>query len=145
MNLMSSIEFGKTLKDVSDSEYRRLRDNFDNLLLQPLQLGFFVPCDLEGNVLEEPKKMTPSCGCSGICNNPCDEALNIEKYQEAKERCLFEGFEKSRVTGFDFAIGVCLFRLIDHRNIESLLNNKHKICLTLTQTALKQIGITDKK
>ena len=44
-NLKSSLQFGETLKSVSDSDYRRLRDNYDALLKKPLQLGFFVPCD----------------------------------------------------------------------------------------------------
>lgn len=29
--------------------------NYARFLKKPLQLGMFVPCDLEGNVLEEPE------------------------------------------------------------------------------------------
>ena len=32
--LQSSLQFGETLKSVSDSDYRRLRDNYDALLKQ---------------------------------------------------------------------------------------------------------------
>ena len=45
--LVSSLEFRKKLKNVSDSEYRRLRDNYDDFLEQPLKLEMFVPCDEE--------------------------------------------------------------------------------------------------
>ena len=76
--LQSSLQFGETLKSVSDSDYRRLRDNYDALLKQPLQLGFFVPCDENGNVLD-----------------PSDAFRSCEKgfvYSKAKERVLFNGF-----------------------------------------------------
>ena len=54
MELISSKDFGKLLSDKSDSEYRRLRDNYDDFLEQPLKLEMFVPCDEEGDILEEP-------------------------------------------------------------------------------------------
>lgn len=53
MKLTSSKCFGKTLKDKTDSEYRRLRDSFDNFIQQPLTLEMFIPCDEEGNILSE--------------------------------------------------------------------------------------------
>ena len=77
--LQSSLQFGETLKSVSDSDYRRLRDNYDALLKQHLKLGFFVPCDENGNVLD-----------------PSDAFKSCEKgflYGKAKERVLFKGFE----------------------------------------------------
>lgn len=75
-HLIDSKEFGKTLKDVSDSEYRRLRDNYDKFTSHTLDLLMFVPCDEEGNVLE-------------------DSETDLEKhleYETAKQRCLFEGW-----------------------------------------------------
>ena len=82
--LKSSIEFGETLSEVSDADYRRLRNAHDGMLKQPLTLGQFVPCDEDGNVLEEP-------------NNDFRGHENYSKrldiYNEAKSRVLFEGFE----------------------------------------------------
>lgn len=33
-------------------------NTYASFLKQPLKLGMFVPCDEDGNVLEEPKKKT---------------------------------------------------------------------------------------
>ena len=52
--------------------------NYADFLKQPLQLGFFVPCDENGNVLD-----------------PSDAFRSCEKgfvYSKAKERVLFNGF-----------------------------------------------------
>ena len=59
--------------------------NYAEFLKQPLKLEMFVPCDEEGNVLEEPK-----------ITNIQDANFDIdylEKYNNAKEKVLFEGFE----------------------------------------------------
>lgn len=54
--------------------------NYANFLKQPLKLGMFVPCDENDVPLDEPK----------------DYEHNVKKreYQQAKERVIFEGFEK---------------------------------------------------
>ena len=41
-NLKSSIEFGYSLKDKTDYEYRQLRDSYDSFLKQPLKLEMFI-------------------------------------------------------------------------------------------------------
>ena len=85
----NSLEFRKKLKNVSDSEYRRLREAYDDFLEQPLKLEMFVPCDEDGNVLEEPK----------IEEEYVDEHTTqiFAQYQydldKAKEKVLFEGFK----------------------------------------------------
>lgn len=51
-------------------------------------LNRFVPCDLEGNVLEEPKLNTHN-----IHGEPnYDSHVETEQYQQAKDRVLFEGW-----------------------------------------------------
>ena len=132
--LQSSLQFGETLKSVSDSDYRRLRDNYDALLKQPLKLGFFVPCDENGNVLD-----------------PSDAFRSCEKgflYGKAKERVLFKGFEYvnfindgkllpyHRLIKNDEYFNV---RFLD-RNIEDLLT-EFEYGIELTPTAIKQIGL----
>ena len=139
--LQSSLQFGETLKSVSDSDYRRLRDNYDALLKQPLQLGFFVPCDENGNVLEEPKRWNDYLQFpdSFDGNKEWGELYN---YELAKERVLFKGFEHY------------LFMQADNikhnksRNCFSFPNYNDVIIedlisleVELTPTAIKQIGL----
>jgi hypothetical protein len=58
---------------------------YANFLKQPLELWMFIPCDEEGNVLEEPNEEFEL--------SYWDYSTKSSKYQQAKERCLFEGFE----------------------------------------------------
>lgn len=53
-----------------------------------LEKGMFVPCDDEGDVLEEPKESNYNLGDihAGYFK------LDVDKYQQAKERVLFEDF-----------------------------------------------------
>ena len=138
--LQSSLQFGETLKSVSDSDYRRLRDNYDALLKQPLKLGFFVPCDENGNVLKEPKEDDFLYHDKTL--NHVDFSAELEQYEKAKERVLFKGFEHY------------LFR--EANNVK---HNKSRKCFSfpnyngviiedlisleveLTESAIKQIGL----
>ena len=52
--------------------------NYAEFITQPLQLWMFLPCDEEGNVLEQ---------CSEICACECNKII---LFREAKKRCLFE-------------------------------------------------------
>ena len=55
---------------------------------RPLEKGMFIVCDDEGNVLEEPKESNYNLGDihAGYFK------LDVDKYQQAKERILFKGF-----------------------------------------------------
>lgn len=66
--------------------------NYANFLKRPLELGFFIPCDLDGNVLEKPKR---SDYIGKEMEFTKDELVerDLEQYQEALDRVLFEGFE----------------------------------------------------
>lgn len=95
--LISMVDF--VLEHPASTDYEwQLKNhlNYANFLKQPLKLEMFVPCDDDGNVLDEPNNLAPNCGCMGICNNPCDEAINIEIYENAKEKVLFDGFYISK-------------------------------------------------
>lgn len=87
MKLISMVDFVLTYpKDNSDHiDAYILICNYANFLKQPLTLGMFVPCDLEGDVLEEPLM------CNWIRIEDYNKAKN--EYQQAKERVLFEGFK----------------------------------------------------
>ena len=63
--------------------------NYAKFLKQPLTLSMFVPCDDEGNVLEEPKYWNKKYND----DIPESELILCEEYRQAKERVVFEGFE----------------------------------------------------
>jgi len=58
---------------------------YAKLLQQKPTLGMFIPCDLDGNVLEEPLQ--------GLHGNEQYEGALMDEYQQAKERVLFKGFK----------------------------------------------------
>ena len=73
-------------EDFNNGEYPKFNfrdkvNNYANFLKQPLTLSMFVPCDDDGNVLSNPKDST------------LQYQKRIDKYQQAKERVVFEGFE----------------------------------------------------
>ena len=128
MNLTLSKDFGKLLKDKSDSEYRRLRENFDNFLEKPLKLGYFIPCSEMDN---------PIIFYGGIPSKK-----KLELFEEAKQRVLFEGFEYDKendwVTYNEFA----RFFVSELQNgkVEDLFK-LIKDEITLTETSKKEIGL----
>jgi len=94
----------------------------------------FVPCDEDGDVLEE-KSIFTTTDEDYIFNSDA-----FDNYQQAKERCLFKGF-----TSINFVNSarkgnyIIDFNYTENSNIESLL--RHDIEFELTPTALKQIGL----
>ena len=134
--------------------------NYATFLKQPLQLGFFVPCDENGNVLEEPQ-MRPE-------RNSFDEedvdydAQELYEYIEAKKRVLFKDsvfyekkphFQTKRIlimlnnkpdfriynqfNYWDGRIEKQYFPNNENLTIEDLVNFK----LELTDSAIEQIGL----
>ena len=126
--LQSSSQFGETLKSVSDSDYRRLRDNYDALLKQPLKLGFFVPCDENGNVLD-----------------PSDVFKSCEKgflYGKAKERVLFKGFEHYLFMQADNIKHNKSRKCFSFPNYNGvIIEDLISLEVELTESAIKQIGL----
>lgn len=137
MNLTSSKDFGKLLIDKSDSEYRRLRENFDNFLEKPLKLGYFIPCDEEGDILEEPTNYEKR-----LLNMMTEYNDEVYTYYQAKAKVLFEGFEYDKendwVTYNEFA----RFFVSELQNgkVEDLFK-LIKDEITLTETSKKEIGL----
>lgn len=58
---------------------------YAKLLKTPLLLGQFIPCDLEGNVLEEPFALKTD----GYIGEGSLTAIACEQYQQAQERKMF--------------------------------------------------------
>jgi hypothetical protein len=123
---------------------------YAKFLKQPLKLEMFVPVDEEGNVLEKPKSCSTPCSPSdfskeGKCGiNGCYS--EIPKYEKAKEKVLFEGFEIYKHTK-DCIIkdNEIIFEWMENRfshtgtTIESLTLSHDNF--NLTQNAIKQLGL----
>ena len=78
--LISMIDFCLEQRKTHTGDFEDYSDlicRYAKFLKQPLTIGMFVPCDLSGNVLEEKKPFQDK----------------YYEYQEARERCLFKGFE----------------------------------------------------
>ena len=136
MNLISSKDFRKFLTEKSDSEYRRLRENFDNFLEKPLKLGYFIPCDEEGDILEEPTNYEKR-----LLNMMTEYNDEVYTYYQAKAKVLFEGFEYDKendwVTYNEFArFFVSELQNGKVEDLHELITEKPK----LTETAKKEIG-----
>ena len=114
--------------------------NYSTFLKLPLKLEMFVPCDEDGNVLEEPK----------IEEEYVDEHTTqiFAQYQydldKAKEKVLFEGIEFRKNGGVNFlTIKEDTFAFFDFNvkfknlTIEYLIQYD----LQLTENAVKQIGL----
>ena len=141
MNLISSKDFRKFLTEKSDSEYRRLRENFDNFLEKPLKLGYFIPCDEEGDILEEPTNYEKR-----LLNMMTEYNDEVYTYYQAKAKVLFEGFEYDKendwVTYNEFArffVSELQNGKVENSIIEDLLSDE--LIYTLTATAKKEIGL----
>lgn len=89
--LISNTDFGFYVRelDINDHKKLELRENYDLFLKQPLTLGMFIPCDMDGNVLKEPERR---CGLVGYDEQHYDfDDDELREYQEAKDRVLFKG------------------------------------------------------
>jgi len=69
--------------------------NYCTFLKQPLTLGMFVPCDLDGNVFEKPNQYRIYVAQDYYSFKGGEiEWEKCKQYQQAKERVLFDGFTK---------------------------------------------------
>lgn len=130
----------------SSSEFKEVVKNYASFLKQPLTLGMFVPCDNEGNVLEEPQtEFKYLKGSTG-------EDIQKE-YQKAKERVLFDGFgtrinntsavqltnaEKSSIFFFHER---SLFYVMGDEYCKKKIEDLISYGPTLTESAIKQLGL----
>ena len=127
---------------------------YAKFLKQPLELWMFVPCDDDGNILEEPTKYSnwTNFDYSGTDIGFEDEKL-CREYQKAKERCLFEGFEVKETKNYNHSMpkSVCIAEVFHpfwfHRDLQSwhlsanisVIDDLSKYGLLITETAIDQI------
>ena len=122
--------------------------DYANFLNQHLTLGMFVPCDEDGNVLEQPTAKNSL--------NTIDHDLRLMNYKEAKDKVLFEGFEyaKTHSIGMEKVLDLFVFPYTETKigltkksegfrtwfkleKIEDLVQCN----LTLTPNAIKQLKL----
>ena len=66
----------------------RIIENYAKFIKQPLKLEMFVPCDEYGDILEEPEYYEQR-----LPNMMTEYNDEIYRYEQAKEKVLFEGFK----------------------------------------------------
>lgn len=112
-------------------------ERYAEFLNRPLELNQFVPCDLKGNVLSEKYN-----GKSDDRNKSFTYLAN--EYQEAKERCLFEGIEYVKVEKYSeyfylIKYNQCIIWI--SKDTLVTVEDMVKYNLELTPTSLKQLGL----
>ncbi len=149
MKLISMTDF--VLEQVRKMESKEMAYfkifNYAQFLKQPLTLGMFIPCDEEGNIMEDLKYCCDGhhCGCMGMPINVCSKK-DIDNYYKAKERVLFEGWkiihqDKVRITiecdclQLDWSVDYNSFTF--YKSIEELSH----LNFELTEASIKQIGL----
>ena len=113
----------KKLKIMRLAKLHRI-EKYANFLKQPLELWMFVPCNENGNVFEEPIYFELWQKYGSFTQHGEKIVPECIKYQQAKERCLFEN---------EFNDLHNIFLLNDICTIEYLV----KYNLQLTQTVIK--------
>ena len=105
-------------------------ENYSKFLKQPLTLGMFVPCDLDGNLLEYPDHNY----------NSMEYMDEFDVYNEAKNRVLFEGFNETICQGKTYlhndsfgSVFIDKNWVIRHCFVEDLIG------VELTKSAIKKI------
>jgi hypothetical protein len=129
-NLISMTDFileQKTLKIMRLVKLQRI-EKYAHFLQQPLELWMFVPCDNDGNILEE----------KSIFNTTDEDYIfdseSFNKYQQAKERCLIEGFTYDGVKYIDYKNYCIRISVLPNLTFQDLT----KYNLKLTPAALIQ-------
>jgi hypothetical protein len=106
--------------ELRSSKFHRILA-YAKFLKQPLQVSMFLPCDYKGNILQE----------KSIFNTTDEDYIfdseSFNKYNQAKQRCLFNGVTEDYV----------YFIIKTYKNIEGLLDVTFD--LTLTDTAKKML------
>ena len=181
MKLKTMISFYKERGDIKkelqligiEQPYRTSRfyliKNYADFLLKNITIGMLVPCDENGDVLEEPKdeKLCKYCPLESWKSNSkgescegsrCDIAYENYKdeYQKAKERILFKGFKVVEIyNGIAYSKSISdssgLIHLFWLDNITQTwklsfdLTNIESLTkfsgIELTETAIKEIGL----
>ena len=124
-------------KEINTLDYAFNTGIYAHFLKKPLKLGYFIPCDEEGDILEEPTNYEKR-----LLNMMTEYNDEVYTYYQAKAKVLFEGFEYDKendwVTYNEFA----RFFVSELQNgkVEDLFK-LIKDEITLTETSKKEIGL----
>lgn len=135
--------FGVGNEIINNDVFYNKVSRYAKFLKKLLNLGMFVPCDLDGNVLNEPENYSHY-----ILDNYEFDKLKIvycnewfiacEQYQQAKERVLFKGY----YVNHNAIMSPCGGYLDESKlkyleTIESLIGTN----IELTESVIRQIGL----
>ena len=127
--------YAHVTRDIKKNPFLLVVD-YAKFLKQPLTLSMFVSCDVDGNVLKELFEDFDG-----------SNHLWITKYNEAKEKVLFEGFawDGEYVSGNNLDFIYVDNSFCEDRTIEGFINawlHEHSVMnIELTESAIKQIGL----
>lgn len=127
--------------------------NYASFLSTPLNIGMFVPCVEDVEVLEEPE-FYHLYGDAPIDDETDLWQLRCEKYKQAKERCLFEGFElrdadwcdevmleisnESKKCFLDYCVETKTFSFVDEEDWAKTIEDLIPFKLKLTDNAVEK-------
>ena len=148
-HLISTTEFVKLVKDNSTSLTERSIANqyiqclrYANFVSQKPELWMFVPCDEEGNVLEEPEQYNSWLNKKSIDWGKVPFNIDLhtfEKYKKAQSKVLFKSWKWEGTLIYKNGNYLDL-STNDFKTLEILLYLLEGYSLfELTETALKQI------
>ena len=72
---------------------------YAHFLKQPLTLGMFVPCDVEGNVLEEPEPISIGKNIKDKLFEAIYNDDEVLRYEKTLSKVIFKGFAISEAGG----------------------------------------------
>ena len=109
---------------------------YANFLKTPLELGMFVPCDEDGNVMEKPVQYE---GALEFAHG--EDYDNAIEYQQAKERVIFEGCEFIIDVETDWILGYKESELIITKMATIGYLIQLDVCPSLTPAKAKELGL----
>ena len=121
---------GQQVNSITSQLYYELRiiKKYADFLKQPLKLEMFVPCDDNGNVLED------IIG-NGMIHNYSEK---VTQYEQAKEKVLFDGFDIYSNGDLHNAFVTFESNRLEIMNVENLITD-FQYSFYLTPNAIKRI------
>ena len=159
---MTDFVINKRKELLRHSEYKNDLENYANIiynyaqfLKHPLKLEMFVPCDEDGDILDEPEDYEVR-----LPNMMTEYNDEVYRYKQAKEKVLFEGFDLNQkdlsklenifcltkeyfqITFFTKEKGCFIDNLKTNKTYEiKTIEDLIEYDLQLTENAIKQIGL----
>ena len=111
---------------------------YANFLKQPLKLEMFVPCDEDGNKLQEPEEFKEWMKSDHYFNASENVTHQCRMYKKAKEKVLFDGFDIYSNVDLQNAFVTFESSRLEIMNVENLITD-FQYSFYLTPNAIKQL------